>query len=773
MAFLIKDTDIVTCVGWSSNSELYSVSDDRQIMRWSSDGECMGVLTTFEPVVAKGVLHGELPLPTYITDMHWFPTTPGKGQFSSDIYTVGATDGRFYICSRGGGIEKTAEAHKGALLSIRWNYEGTAIATAGEDGQLKIWSRSGMLRSSLLQTGFPIYCISWAPNNDQILLTNGQNLIIKPLQPSNKQTQWKAHEGLIVKVDWSLVNNTILSAGEDRRYKIWDSFGRQIFASTPYDHPITAISWNPSGEIFAVGSFNMLRVCDKQGWSYAMKRPNSGSIFDIRWTPDGTQFAGAGGSGSVIFGNIIDKRYEWKNHEVTIMDENKILVHDVIQRSKDYLELRDRVINASLGFGHLIIATSSQCYVYTEKNWNTPAIIDMSNNGRIVCIRQCAEYFVLVDNFLGIQIFSYDARLTSQPKYQGLRSEFITAHTISISDDTLAIKDHSDERAIYLFDVVSGRQIGEAPLKHSQEILQVALSQSVSPAGRQIVVLDKNCDLFISRARKFQFKKLGSMVETFIWNIETDMLSAIMDGKLALWYYPNAVFVDEDISSLTRLDRDVSNLGKNSQFISFVGTQCLLRRADGAILAMSNISSLPGFLQELSKKRQWEEAIRLCRHVKVKELWACLAAMSLFGQDLNTAEVAYAAIEEVHKVQYVTYIRNIPTPEGRAAELALMRHQPGEAESILVSANLIYRAIRMWINLFNWERALDLALKYKTHVDTVLYFREKYLIALGCQENNKRIMQYAQNVPVNLDSIKAKIAMEENTEKSKGATAAR
>ncbi|OAJ40437.1 hypothetical protein BDEG_24171 [Batrachochytrium dendrobatidis JEL423] len=762
-----KHTDIVTCVGWTSNNELYSVSDDRKIMKWSGDGDSLGILTTFEPAQED-----TLP-PAYITDMHWFPIAPKKGQSSSDIYVVGATDGKFYICTRAGKIEKASDAHKGALLSLRWNYEGTAIATAGEDGYLKIWSRSGMLRSSLTQTGYPIYCVAWAPNNDQILLTNGRNLIIKSLQPASKPTQWKAHEGLITKVDWNLVNNLIISASEDRKYKLWDTFGRLLFASTPYSHPITAISWNPSGEMFAVGSFNMLRVCDKQGWSYAMEKPKSGSIFDITWTPDGSQFACAGGSGSVIFGHLINRRHEWKNYEVTIMDENKILVHDVVQGSKEHLELRSRVISSSLNFGHLVVATSSQCYVYSQKNWNTPVIIDLSNNGRVICIQQSNEYFVLVDNFVGIQIFSYEARLISQPKYPGFRPEFITPRSISLSGDTLAVKDHSDEKAIFLFDVVSGRQIGDAPLKHSQEVLEIALNQLVSPAGRQMVVLDKNRDLFITRTLKPLFKKLGSMVETFSWNAETDMLFAIMDGKATQWYYPNVVFVDEDIALLTRVERVLNNLGKNSQCISFVGTQCLIRRADGAIVAMPNISPLPGMLQEFAHKKQWEEAIRLCRHVKIKEMWACLAAMSLFGQDLNTAEVSYAAIEEVHKVQYVTYIKDIPSPEGRAAELALMRHQPREAETILISANLVYRAIRMWINLFNWDRALELASKYKTHVDTVLYFREKYLKALGRSENNKRILQYAQNVTVDWENIKVKIAMEETNERTKRPTLAR
>ena len=49
---------------------------------------------------------------------------------------------------------------------------------------------------------------------------------------------------------------------------------------------------------------------------------------------------------------------------------------------------------------------------------------------------------------------------------------------------------------------------------------------------------------------------LGTMVETFAWNDETDLLFAMMDGKSVIWYYPNTIFVDEDIVPLTRIERD-------------------------------------------------------------------------------------------------------------------------------------------------------------------------------------------------------------------------
>ena len=57
--------------------------------------------------------------------------------------------GKFMLIGRTGRVEKSVEAHRGAVLCARWSYSGTDLLTAGEDGVVKIWSRSGMLRSTL------------------------------------------------------------------------------------------------------------------------------------------------------------------------------------------------------------------------------------------------------------------------------------------------------------------------------------------------------------------------------------------------------------------------------------------------------------------------------------------------------------------------------------------------------------------------------------------------------------------------------------------------
>ncbi|KAJ3351960.1 Intraflagellar transport protein 80 [Entophlyctis luteolus] len=466
--------------------------------------------------------------PVFVTDMQWFPNTQAKGSQSgaAEMYAAGGTDGIF---PQAGRVEKIVEAHKGAVLALKWNYEGSALVSAGEDGNLKIWSKTGMLRSGLVQNGYPIYAVSWSPDNDSILYTNGRNLVIKPIQPSNKPVMWKAHDGVILAVDWNMSSNLIISGGEDCRYRVWDSFGRMIYLSMPHDHPITSLAWNPAGEMFAVGLFNTLRVCDKLGWSNAVEKPECGSIFSIAWTPDGTQIACQESPYSATYNKelypTLTRRLEWKNYEVTLLDDRRVRVYEVINGSVENLEFRDRIVKTSLAFGHLIVATSAQCYVYSDKNWNTPVIIDMTNNGRVICIKQCPDYFLFVDIAAGIQVFSYEGRLICSPKYPGLRPEFITAQSISLSNDTLAIRHRANDRCkalsvnvwsnpssvIYVFDVNSGRLIGDgSPIKLQADAVEIALNQVIGPSGcRQLAVVDKNREMFITPIIKPELKKIG------------------------------------------------------------------------------------------------------------------------------------------------------------------------------------------------------------------------------------------------------------------------
>ncbi|EFJ41230.1 intraflagellar transport protein IFT80 [Volvox carteri f. nagariensis] len=709
-------SELTGAVGWNVWNELYSCSDDQNIHKWNMLGEP-------EQKVCQ--------LDAYYTDIHWYPLSSKKTQAGgTDVFAVACTDGSVKIISRTGRVEKSIEAHRGACISLRWSFDGTALATAGEDGSVKIWSRNGMLRSTLAQADSPVYSIVWAYDCDQLCYCTGSNVVIKSLTSNAKQNAWKAHDGVVLKVDWSPINHLIVSGGEDCKYKVWDSFGRLLYQSGIFDYPVTSVSWSPSGEQFAVGSFNSLQLCDRMGWAYSkVHLKDAGSIMSLSWTADSTQLAGAGGSGSVVFGQVVDLTLEDGKMQVTVVDEHRIVVNDILNENADELpEFRDRVIKVSLGYGYLIVATATQCHVYNTNNLNTPHIFDLKDTVTLL-----------------LQIYTYEGRQICNPRFQGLRTELLNADMISLSNDTIAVLDQqASGTTVRFFDTAQGRPLGE-PWSHTLEVKEIALSQAGTIADRQLIIIDRNRDLYLLPVMKRNIAKLAAMCDSARWHDTTAMLAAMVDQRLCVWYYPSEVYVDKDLLTKTRYTKADSDFGKSAQIQLFAGNRCLVRRSDGVLVSAAT-SPYPAVLYDMVRRQQWEKATRLCRFIKDPTMWATLAAMAMAAKELNTAEAAFAAIDEVDKTHFVRKVKLIPTEEGRNSELALYRHRPEEAEAVLLQAGLVYRAIKLNIKLFNFERALDLAVQYKQHQDTVLWYRAQFLRAAKQQETVPRFMQMNESV---------------------------
>uniref|UniRef100_A0A3Q1FM59 Intraflagellar transport protein 122 homolog n=1 Tax=Acanthochromis polyacanthus TaxID=80966 RepID=A0A3Q1FM59_9TELE len=71
---------VVSCVGWTTADELYSCSEDHQILKWN-------LLTSETSLVVK------LQEDIYPIDLHWFPkTVGGKKQTQAEIFVLTSTD---------------------------------------------------------------------------------------------------------------------------------------------------------------------------------------------------------------------------------------------------------------------------------------------------------------------------------------------------------------------------------------------------------------------------------------------------------------------------------------------------------------------------------------------------------------------------------------------------------------------------------------------------------------------------------------------------------
>ena len=63
-----------------------------------------------------------------------------------------------------------------------------------------------------------------------------------------------------------------------------------------------------------------------------------------------------------------------------------------------------------------------------------------------------------------------------------------------------------------------------------------------------------------------------------------------------------------------------SDFGKNPSISAFGGSQVSLRRSDGCQVATS-ISPYPAVLHNYVAQEKWDDAVRLCRFIKVRGAW--------------------------------------------------------------------------------------------------------------------------------------------------------
>ncbi len=150
-------------------------------------------------------------------------------------------------------------------------------------------------------------------------------------------------------------------------------------------------------------------------------------------------------------------------------EHNHVLIRDVLNEAGavvEQLEFGDRVIDMSMGHGHLIVATARQCYVYATQNFATPHIFDV--RGSVSLILQSDRYFLLVDSVKGLNVHTYEGRLVCAPKIPGLLPEQLKPGNVALSPDTLAIVDRAKPGTVHMVDVASGRA-GD-PIKHALEV---------------------------------------------------------------------------------------------------------------------------------------------------------------------------------------------------------------------------------------------------------------------------------------------------------------
>ena len=190
----------------------------------------------------------------YAVDLAWSP--------DGRILAVGAVSGPVHLLDAETGQSLARlEGHLRGTQQVAWNRTGTLLASAGQDGLARIWSRAGNRCEAELECGAPwVERLAWSPLRDQLLTAAGRKLSL-----------WDGATGTLIR-------------------------GYPDFGSTIYD-----LQWQPESAHFAVAGYGGI-VMYRDDTPEATKRFDwKGSILRLAYSPDGNFIATGNQDASVHF----------------------------------------------------------------------------------------------------------------------------------------------------------------------------------------------------------------------------------------------------------------------------------------------------------------------------------------------------------------------------------------------------------------------------------------------------------------------------------------
>ena len=186
--------------------------------------------------------------------------------------------------------EKAAEyiGHGGHINTARFSHNGTLVATAANDGTVRIWKKDGKLIKTIDTQSPKVLDAVFSPD-DQLLVSiaKNNNIIIFNLDDSTS-IRTTAHQGNITSIAFSPDGSKFATGGDDRIVLIHNLNGEVTDTLAAHTEKINSVAFSPDGEyVLSASSDKSAILWDKAGNPKHIYNVYESKVNTASFSPDG------------------------------------------------------------------------------------------------------------------------------------------------------------------------------------------------------------------------------------------------------------------------------------------------------------------------------------------------------------------------------------------------------------------------------------------------------------------------------------------------------